>query len=78
MASEGCAKDLGQRDFVGLVLRSEPQFADAPCVATPAMKPPDLIETARVLAASGSGDPAQARPRRAVGAANIAKEFVVL
>ena len=44
----------------------------------PEMKPPDLIETARVLAASGPGDPAQARPRRAVGAANFAKEFVVL
>ena len=36
------------------------------------MKPPDLIEAARVLAESGPGDPTQARLRRAVSTAYYA------
>ena len=36
------------------------------------MRPPDLIEAARVLAESAPGDPTQARLRRAVSTAYYA------
>ena len=67
-----CDRSWSKRLFAGPILRSEPQFGDAPCVATPAMKPIDLIETARVLAESGPGRPTRASLRRAVSTAYYA------